>query len=128
MIKRNKRIEYYRNLAEEYFDYCDKVNSVCEPKAPIAKPYTLTGLLCALGLTREAFYCLEKTREGRRFVEYALMKIEAFIEENALSGRLSASAAASSLKYSFGWNEKDKPHEEETVKICLSEDVKRLGE
>ena len=128
MIKRNETIEHYRVLAQEYFDYCDRVNSSCEPKAPLSKPYTLTGLLCALGLTREAFYCLEKTREGRRFVEYALMKIEAFIEENALSGRLSASAAASSLKYSFGWNEKDKLHEEETVKICLSDEVKRLGE
>ena len=127
MVKKIKSITQYRELSEKYFSECDSVNSACEPKMPLAKPYTLSGLLCALGLTREAFYSLEKSRDGRQFVEYVLMKIEAFIEENALSGRLSASAAQSSLKYSFGWNEKEKTTDE-SIKISLSDEAKKLGE
>ena len=127
MVKKIKSIARYKELAEKYFSECDAVNSTCEPKMPLAKPYTLSGLLCALGLTRDGFYSLEKTREGRQFVEFVLMKIEAFIEENALSGRLSASAAASSLKYSFGWNEKEKTSDE-PIKISLSDEAKKLGE
>jgi len=128
LIKKKKSIKCYARAAEKYFAECDTVNSACEPKSPLAKPYTLSGLVCALGLTRDNFFSLGKTREGRRFVEYALARIEAFIEENALSGRLSASAAQSSLKYSFGWNDKEKEHEEESVKITLSDEAKRLGE
>ena len=129
LAAKKRKINYYKELAEKYFKECDELNKGCEGKIPIVKPYTLSGLLCALGIGRESFHDLGKTREGRLFVEYVLMKIEAVIEENALSGKLSASAAASSLKYSFGWNEKEKDREEEgSIKICLSEEAKRLGE
>ena len=128
MAGKKRKIQDYRELADRYFSQCDEMNSYYEPKASIVKPYTLSGLLCELGMSREAFRSLSKTREGRRFADYVLMRIEAFIEENALAGRISSSAAASSLKYSFGWNEKEKLQEDETVKICLSDEAKKLGE
>ncbi len=128
MIKKRKSMEQYRKLANKYFSDCDAANAECSEKGPLAKPYTLSGLLCALELTKENFHSLSKTREGRKFVEYTLMKIEAFIEENALSGRLSSSAAQNSLKYSFGWSDKDKVTEDKTITINLSEEARSLGE
>lgn len=129
MINKQHSISYYRKLAREYFAECDAANSGGNEKNQIVKPYTLTGLLCALELNREAFYQLEKTREGRRFVEYTLMKIEAFIEENALAGRLSASAAQNSLKYGFGWNEKEKQQDDnKTITVSLSDEAKELAQ
>ena len=56
------------------------------------------------------------------------MKIEAFIEENALAGRISANAAQNSLKYSFGWNEKEKVQEDgKSITVSLSEEAKDLA-
>lgn len=128
MIKRRRTLEHYQRLAKKYFNDCDKANAECGEKAPLAKPYTLSGLLCALELDRDNFRSLDKTRKGRMFVNYVLMKIEAFIEENALSGRISASAASNSLKYSFGWSDKEKTNEDRSITVSLSEDAKRLGE
>ena len=51
---------------------------------------------------------------------------EAYIEENALAGRLSATAAINSLKEHFGWQTKEET--EESFMVELSEDARRLGE
>ena len=128
MIKKTKSIELYKRAAKKYFTECDKANSECSEKAPFAKPYTLSGLLCALELTREEFLSLSKSREGKKFTDAALMKIESFIEENALSGRLSSSAAQSSLKYSFGWNDREKQTDRRNITVSLSEEARTLGE
>lgn len=127
MGKKRIGIEEYERRAKEYFDACDSANGMCDTKQPLVKPYTLSGLLCALSMTREEFSTLYNTRAGRRFASYVLMKIEAFIEENALSGRLSAAFAQGALKYNLGWGERER---EETGKIsvALSEDAARLGE
>lgn len=128
MAGRKRIIQSYVEAAERYFDVCDKANALCEPKMPLAKPYTLSGLLCCLGISRKAFFALEGTRDGRLFVNHVLTKIEAFIEENALSGRLSASAAQSSLKYSFGWGDKEKDDEDEKITVTLTPEARRLAE
>ena len=123
---RTRSIATYKRLAAEYFCACDDANSNSANK--IIKPYTLSGLLCALGLTKEQFFSLGDSREGRKLINHAILKIEAFIEENALSGKLSASAAANSLKYSFGWNEKIEPGSDNNFTVSLSEEANRLGE
>ena len=129
LINRRRTIEQYQKLAKKYFAECDEANAACSEKAPLAKPYTLSGLLCALGIDRDGFKSLESTRNGRMFVRNVLTKIEAFIEENALSGRISAAAASNSLKYSFGWNDKDnKTAENGSISISLSDEAKKLGE
>ncbi len=128
MTKKRKSIEDYRRLAKKYFDECDRANAGCAEKAPLARPYTLSGLLCALGLDRDGFKCLENTREGKPFVRNVLTKIEAFIEENALSGKISATAASNSLKYSLGWNDKEKSSDTGSISISLSDTARRLGE
>ena len=128
LAAKKRRIQEYAEAAEHYFAVCDEANSQCEPKMPLAKPYTLSGLLCCLGISRKAFFALEGTRDGRVFVNHVLTKIEAFIEENALSGRLSASAAQSSLKYSFGWGDKERDGEDEKITVTLTPEARRLAE
>ena len=123
---RTKSIAAYKKMAEEYFCACDIENSKSGSK--IIKPYTLSGLLCALGHTKEQSFSLGDSRDGRKLINHAILKIEAFIEENALSGKLSASAAANSLKYSFGWNEKMEPATDNNFTVSLSEEASRLGE
>ena len=61
----------------------------------------------------------------------ALAKIEAFTEEYALTGDLSASAAANSLKYNFCWNDRKEKDEEvsaKSIKIILDGDLVQLAE
>ena len=126
MRKRTTKIEVYKKAAEKYFSQCDTANEEAAPK--ISKPYTLSGFLSAVELTREQFFSLGKTRNGQRFINATLMKIEAFIEENALNGKLSASAAANSLKYSLGWDGTGDSDRENSIVVSLSENAKALGE
>ena len=112
---------------EQYFSYCDSVN---EGSAKPIKPYTLSGLMCWLGITRKEFEKLLRSERYSKSALYARSKIEAFIEENALTGGLSANAAANSLKYNFGWGEKlsDTPCEEaRSLIITLDGDAKVLA-
>lgn len=88
---------------QKYFDECDALN-VGEEK--VVKPYTLSGLICSMGVTRTEFEKLMRNKKYAQKLYGAKAKIEAFIEENALNGGLSANAAANSLKYNFGWGEK----------------------
>lgn len=129
-MKRSKmNLNDVRSRATAYFEECDRENALCDAKHPLPKPYTFSGLLCALAMTRQEFADLYQTPGGRRFCNHALMKIEAFIEENALSGRLSATFAQGTLKNSFGWGERqDTETEAPTVSVTLSEDAADLAE
>ncbi|MBQ5644985.1 MAG: hypothetical protein IIV04_04715, partial [Bacteroidaceae bacterium] len=50
----------------------------------------------------------------------ALSRIEAFTEEKALTGELSASAASNTLKYNFGWNEAKNDEKKDTLTVVCS--------
>lgn len=96
------------NKISKYFDECDALNG---DGKKLVKPYTLSGLICSLGVTRSEFEKLMKNKKYSEKLYGAKAKIEAFIEENALIGGLSANAAANSLKYNFGWGEKTNAEE-----------------
>lgn len=119
-------IDTYKRKAQAYFRKCDRANGDANGK--LTKPYTLSGLLCDLELTREQFFSLKKSREGRRFVNSTLTKIEAFIEENALNGKISSSAAANSLKYSLGWTDKEEEEERADIVVTLSKEAQTLAQ
>ncbi len=89
----SEKVEKYRKISDKYFSECDREN--CDG---IVKPYTLAGLLCVLGISREQFYSMRESRAGAKFVNYVLLKIEAFIQENALSGKLVSKAASEYLR------------------------------
>lgn len=103
MNKKNERFVDLEQRINDYFLYCDAVN---ESREEIVKPYTLSGLLCYIGISRQEFEKISKTKRHQRLISRAKSKIEAFIEENALTGELSINAATNSLKYNFGWGEK----------------------
>lgn len=125
-----RKKDAYKGLEERinaYFDYCDEVNG---DGKKILKPYTLSGLLAYAGLTRQEFEKLALMKRHGRLLHGAKSKIEAFIEENALTGCLSANASANSLKYNFGWGEKQEKDEADASKhICvtLSPEIQMLG-
>ena len=111
-----------------YFDYCDSING--ESQKAITKPYTLSGLLCFLGLSRSEFEAMSKKKRYSKIISFARAKIEAYIEENSLTGKLSCNASSNSLKYNFGWGEKQEREQQDTSKhitVTLSPDMKELA-
>ncbi len=112
-----------------YFAMCDRENLLEERDKKTKRPYTLTGLLCWLDMSEGELSELEKlSRYHKRIIGGAKRKIEAYIEENALAGRLSATASINSLKEHFGWQAKGEGDGDEAFLVELCDDVKRLGE
>ncbi len=120
----------YQSLDEkinEYFLLCDSLN---EGKKSIVKPYTLSGLLCHLEMTREELEKLSGTARKRTVLTRAKAKIEAFIEENMLTGALSCNASLNSLKYSFNWGERsgdDDGADTRHITVTLSPEMSELA-
>ena len=89
-------------------------------------------MLCDIELSRSEFESMNRSRRYGHVLNKALARIEAFTEENALTGSISASAAANSLKYNFGWgaskNAEDVSDGARSIKIILDEDMMRLAE
>ena len=127
------KIVFLEKRIKEYFDECDSINMSGEGSGDkkIRKPYTLSGLLCELGMTRGEFEKLGARPNFAKLYMSALSRIEAFTEEHALTGALSATAAANSLKFNFGWGETKHTgidEAEKSIKIILDGDLVRLAE
>lgn len=124
------RKEKYKNLEERinnYFMLCDSAN---EEKGKIVKPYTLSGLLCHIEMTRAEFERMSMIKRHEKILSRAKSKIEAFIEENALTNGLSCNASLNSLKFNFGWGEKTDKAENEThshITVTLSPEMSELA-
>ena len=111
----------------DYFLYCDTIN---ESGKEIIKPYTLSGLLCYIGISRQEFEKIASTKRYEKLICRAKAKIEAYIEEKALTGELSISAATGSLKYNFGWGEKmykSEPTQSGEISVVLSPETENLA-
>ncbi len=102
-MKRKISADEIKKGIEDYFHMCDEIN--CS-SGEIVKPYTLSGLLFHLGITRDEYRRMLTGRNTAPLLQTAGARIEAFIEENVLTGELSVNAGANSLKYNFGWGEK----------------------
>ena len=118
--------ELLKQKIDAYFAECDAAN---ESEKKTVKPYTLSGLLCFLDLSSEELDALCAHRSLRPVIGSAKRKIEAYIEENALSGKLSGRAAINSLKANFGWNDKgNEKADVGSVEVVLSEEAAALGQ
>ena len=126
--ERNSKFYDLEQRINDYFLYCDAVN---ESKNEIVKPYTLSGLLCYIGVSRQELEKISHIKRHEKLISRAKAKIEAFIEENALTGELSINAAANSLKYNFGWGEKADKDENESksksITVTLSPEMCELA-
>lgn len=121
----SKRLE---KVVESYFDMCDELNA--ESKKGIAKPYTMSGLLFHIGLSKNELKKLCDDKKCKALIDAAERKIEAFIEEKALSGELSNNASQCSLKYHFGWGEKDEKNPDRqlgVLTVTLSDEARELA-
>ena len=139
ILKKNKKIfpdaAAFAERAAKYFQECDSTtifSAVCAsckkddgclscPKRR-TRPYTLSGLCLALGITKRQFKDLKANKCFCDAVEMALLKIEAYIEESCISGNLNGTFALAILKEHFGFGTEES---ETDFKISLSE---RAGE
>lgn len=139
ILKKNKKIfpdaAAFAERAAKYFQECDSTtifSAVCAsckkddgclscPKRR-TRPYTLSGLCLALGITKRQFKDLKTNKCFCDAVEMALLKIEAYIEESCISGNLNGTFALAILKEHFGFGTEES---ETDFKISLSE---RAGE
>lgn len=101
----------------------DEKCAVCEKKK--TKPYTVSGLCLSLGITKRRFAVLKKDKSFSEAVEMALLKIEAYIEENCISGDIGGTLALALLKEHFGWGEKDDAPD--TITVLMSEEANTLA-
>ena len=127
MSKIKSRLSYLESDIVDYFSQCDAIN---QGQKNIIKPYTLSGLLCHLKITRSQFENMCKMRKYSIILIDAKAKIEAYIEENSLTGSLSANASSNSLKYNFGWGEKQDTSDTsmQNIVISMQEDQKNLAQ
>ena len=114
---------------EHYFAACDAANA---DQKKIIRPYTLSGLLFALGIDRDTFNRLCAKRKYADILCAARARIEAYLEENTLCGNLSATAAMGTLKCHFGWADSAKNDADadtsRTLRIVLDGDLAALAE
>lgn len=121
---------YFEEKINEYFSLCDSINAAaCDKEKHPPKPYTLSGLLCYLDLSEKQLCELEQSRYLRDLILSAKRKIEAYIEENALNGKLASAAAINSLKEHFDWSEKEKDDDQRItgIEISLDAEADRLA-
>ena len=126
-ISDRKRFEGIIDRINAYFDGCDESNT---GKKDIVKPYTLSGLLSYCGISRSEFDALSQHKRYAKAVNFARGRIEAFIEENMLTGALSCNASLNSLKYNFGWGEKAQQDDEgaaKSITVTLSPEMRELA-
>lgn len=89
------------------------------------RPYTLSGLCLALGITKRKFTALKGDQSFADAVEMALLKIEAYIEENQHHGAYSGTLALAILRENFGWGEKTESTDR--IEVVMSEEVGSLA-
>lgn len=106
----------FAKRAAAYFAKCDEEK----------RPYSLSALCLALNITKRRFMALREDQDFSEAVEMSLLRIEAYIEENSMAGRINGTLALAVLKENFGWGEKT-PQATERVEVLLAEEVKALG-
>ncbi len=130
MTNYEEKVCEMKQKVEEYFDECDRLNGPDGKK--IVKPYTLSGLLFYIGLTKKEYENLMGKKKFAEVFIQALAKIEAFIEEKALIGAISSGAAANTLKYSCGWleskSDKETKEPAKVLKLVLDGELMKLAE
>jgi hypothetical protein len=129
---KNGRPRKYKTASEveykidKYFAECDEEN----------RPYTVTGLALALGMSRQDLlnYSERTDDEGKSFfdtIKKAKNKIESRIEEGLLSGRYNSTGAIFNLKNNYGWKDKQEVEQsgglDNTITIKTSEEIKNWG-
>jgi hypothetical protein len=103
------KLEDMQKKINEYFNYCDSKKEVIatdNSTKVIAKPYTVTGLCLFLDITRDTLLEYEKLEGFSDTIKKAKNKIENYVEENSLVGKLNPTVSIFNLKNNFGWKDR----------------------
>lgn len=89
-------VEQMQKIIDKYFKMCDEKG----------KPYTMSGLACALEMDRRSLLNYSKDEKFFPTIKKAREKVEQQLEENALLGKSNATFTIFNLKNNFGWQDK----------------------
>lgn len=90
------------NKVDEYFDQCDLKE----------KPYTMSGLALALDMDRRSLLNYSKDEKFFPTIKKAKQKVEAQLEENALSNKSNSVFTIFNLKNNFDWKDRQEENED----------------
>lgn len=111
--RKYESVEELQSVIEEYFDFCDENE----------KPYTMSGLALALGISRQTLINYSKDENYFDTIKNAKQLVEMQLEENALSNKTNSTFTIFNLKNNFNWKDKQE-HEisnsEETNKQLIN--------
>lgn len=105
--KKYSEVELLERKINEYFEMCDEKG----------KPYTITGLCLYLDIDRATLLRYEEREEFRNTIKRAKNKIENYVEENSLLGKLNPTVSIFNLKNNFGWKDKQEIETNQNIKI-----------
>ena len=91
-----KSAEELEKGINKYFEDCDKNN----------KPYTMSGLAYSLGIDRVTLIRYGDRDSFATLIKNAKAKVQAQLEENALTGKGNATFTIFNLKNNYGWQDK----------------------
>lgn len=104
-------VEELQNKIDMYFAECDKDN----------RPYTISGLACALDTTRRTLLDYEDKEDYSHTIKRAKAKIEEFNERMLYSKDVPTTGVIFNLKNNYGW--KDTQAIEADLNVKRLEDV-----
>lgn len=94
--RKYESVEELQSVIEEYFDFCDENE----------KPYTMSGLALALGISRQTLINYSKDENYFDTIKNAKQLVEMQLEENALSNKTNSTFTIFNLKNNFNWKDK----------------------
>ena len=98
------------NAVNGFFAYCDSeketsVNDKGQVKT-IQKPYTMSGLCVYLGITKETWSQYSKLSKYAEVTTMAKLRVENYVEENSLTGKINPIMSIFNLKNNFSWTDR----------------------
>lgn len=121
--KKYSELELFQKKTDEYFKMCDEKE----------KPYTITGLCLYLDICRDTLIEYEKREEFIDTIKRAKNKVENYVEENSLLGKLNPTVSIFNLKNNFGWKDKQEIETNQNIKVdnpyknLTEEELKKLA-
>lgn len=99
-----KTPEAMQKVIDAYFDSCWDIDE--DGKRKQTRPYTITGLALALGMSRRALLDYEKKDEFLPTIKRAKLIVENWVEEQ-LYRKTQVTGAIFNLKNNYGWKDKN---------------------
>jgi len=99
--------EVLQTKIDEYFNMCDDKE----------KPYTITGLCLYLDIDRSTLLRYEEKEEYCNTIKRAKNKIENYVEEMSLIGKLNPTVSIFNLKNNFNWKDKTEIETNQNIKV-----------